>query len=69
MITTTPKHLKLLKETPTYILYVDENPVYTIKPQCIKCKKCNTISYNTSHIAKKYCETCKKFFADIKGTK
>jgi hypothetical protein len=65
MITTKPIHLKILKETSKYTLFVDENPVYTIKPKCIQCKKCGKISYNTEDIAREFCGNCKKYFAEI----
>ena len=68
MITTKPIHLKILKETPKYILYVDESPKYTIKPHCIKCKKCGTVSYNTQHIADEYCDDCKEFYKDMEAS-
>ena len=58
-------YLKILKETPNYTLFVDENPRYTIKPQCIQCKKCNNISYNTNDIAKEFCGNCNKFYKNM----
>jgi len=58
--------LKVLKETDKYILYTDESPKYIVKPQCIKCKKCNTISYNTKDIAEEFCSNCNEFYKNLK---